>query len=317
MLKMISLAACLLCPSLAFSDEVAFIRYFESNGVVTLETGGGASAQTPFVLASVGKTMTSVAVLRLVEAGAFSLDELARHWVDDDIRDGLGELEGVTLRHLLTMTSGLPDYLSDEYFEDALADPDHVQNPETALSYAFGEDALFRVARGFDYSNTNYVLLGHILENATGMTYAQAMERHVFKPAGMTRSFVFGSRPLPRGLPNGHEGGHHIRDYYEGDGFGDGGVIATAPDLARFYKALFAERSLLSGKMMGELLRDPRGEGYGMGIEIEDSIYGHSGGDLGFSTDVRMDVATGDIALIFVAEGDAATDWAMDTILKQ
>ncbi len=54
-----------------------------------------------------------------------------------------------------------------------------------------------------------------------------------------------------------------------------------------------------------------------MGIEIEDSIYGHSGGDLGFSTDVRMDVATGDIALIFVAEGDAATDWAMDTILKQ
>lgn len=261
--------------------------------------------------------MTSVALLRLVADGAISLDDPAARWVSRDIAQGLGGLDGITLRHLLTMTSGLPDYLTDDYIDDALDDPDRVQKPGMALTYAFDEDALFSPGRGFDYSNTNYVLLGLILENVTGQSYATLMERLVFRPAGMTRSFVFGSAALPPTFPNGHEDGQHIRAYYQADGFGDGGVIATASDVAKFYKALFLERTLLPSSLMSEFRNDVLNEGYGMGIEIEDGTYGHSGGDLGFASDVRMDIRSGDISIILVAEAEADTDWTFDRLMDR
>jgi D-alanyl-D-alanine carboxypeptidase len=74
------------------------------------------------------------------------------------------------------------------------------------------------------------------------------MQREVFDVVGMPNAFVFGSQPLPASFPDGHENGDHIRDYYQFDGFGDGGVIATAPDVAKFYRALFIDRSLLPAK---------------------------------------------------------------------
>jgi len=261
--------------------------------------------------------MTSVAILRLVADGVLSLDKSPRNWLNQETVSGLGGLGGVTLRHLLNMTSSLPDYLTDDYIEDALADPNGVQNPRTALSYAYGERPLFLPGNEFDYSNTNYVLLGMILETATGLSYADAMQRHVFAPAEMTNSFVFGSVALPANFPSGHEDGQHFREYYEAQGFGDGGVISTAPDVAKFYHALFIAENLLTPLMMKEFKRDALGVGYGMGIEIEDGIYGHSGGDLGFSTDVRLEIETGAIAIILIAKGDADTTWTLETLQNQ
>lgn len=258
--------------------------------------------------------MTAVAILRLVAEGRVSLDDMASQWIDEDISDGLGGLGRVSVRHLLTMTSGLPDYLTDDYVEDARADPGQVQNQQAALSYAFYEDALFPPGKEFDYSNTNYVLLGLILETVTGRSYAEAMALQLFEPVGMAQSFVFGSSKLPNDFPFGHEGGQHVRSYYEADGFGDGGVISTAGDVAKFYKALFIEQSLLPSSLMGEFTRDQHAEGYGMGIEIEDGIVGHSGGDLGFSSDVRLKLDTGEIAIILVAQEDADTDWTADVL---
>lgn len=315
MLKSVFGCLLLVMTSAAHADTVASVRYFESDGKVEISTTGAATAQTPFAIASVGKTMTAVAVLRLVARGQLSLDEMAVNRISPEIAAGLGGLGGVTLRHLLTMTSGLPDYLSDDYLYDALDDPDEIQNPQTALTYAYGEEALFLPAKGFDYSNTNYVLLGIILETATGQSYADLMQSLVLGPAGMTRSFVFGSRRLPADFPSGHEDGDHIREYYEAEGFGDGGVISTAPDLALFYKALLVDRSLLPANLMREFGTDPLGANYGMGIEIEDEIWGHSGGDLGFASDVRMDIQSGDLAILLVADAEADTDWTYDRLL--
>lgn len=314
MLKILA-SFCIICSATdAIADPVASVRYFESNGQAQMSLTGGATERTPFTLASVGKTMTSVAILRLVADRKLSLDGRASRWIDDDIAKGLGGLDDISLRHLLTMTSGLPDYLTDDYVSDAVADPATVQNQKTALSYAFDQDRLFDPGTEFDYSNTNYVLLGLILEDVTGLSYAQVLERQIFRPAGMARSFVFGSSRLPPDFPNGHEGSRHVRSYYKGNGFGDGGVISTVGDVAKFYKALFADRSLLPRGLMGELTRDQFAEGYGMGLEIESGIVGHSGGDLGFSSDVRMEVGSGDIAIILVAHSDADTDWTFDRL---
>ena len=127
-----------------------------------------------------------------------------------------------------------------------------------------------------------------IAEAASGLSYAAVMQREVFTPAGMTHSFVFGSRPLPDEFPQGHEAGVHERNYYQHLGFGDGGVISTANDLASFYRALFLEGSLLSPDRMEDFIYDDVGSGYGLGIGIADTGFGHSGGDLGFSSYVRI-----------------------------
>ncbi len=305
----------LLCfPMLVQADEPASIRYLERDGVIETMATGAATPQTPFAIASVGKTLTAVAILRLAERGALELDDPVSRWVDPDISTGFGGLEGITLRHLLTMTSGLPDYFDDDFLEDALAAPNAVQNPKTALTYAFPHDRLFAQGTGFDYSNTNYVLLGLVLEQASGRSYAQAMQFDVLTPAKMRDSFVFGSTPLPANFPNGHEYGQHFRSYYEATGFGDGGIISTAADVARFYKALFIEQTLLTPAMMAEFTQDAMDKDYGMGIEIEDSTYGHSGGDLGFSADARIDLETGTIAVILIAQADADTSWTYDIL---
>ena len=315
--RLFSLLVAMIWPVVAQADDVQSLRYFALDGRAEVSVmGAGTDIDTAFAIASVGKTMTAVAVLRLAERGVLGLDDPAARWVSADIAAGLG-LGAVTIRHLLTMTSGLPDYYDDDYLEDALEDQAGVQRAEVASAYAFDHVALFRPGAGFDYSNTNYVLLGLILEQATGQSYARVMQREVFDPAGMTESFVFGSRPLPAQFADGHEGGRHVRQYYAGQGFGDGGVISSARDLARFYQALLAEGRLLSDASLAQMLRDPTGQGYGMGIEVEGRILGHSGGDLGFSSDVRFDLTTGAIALTLMARGDADTDWTYRRIAAQ
>ena len=87
--------------------------------------------------------------------------------------------------------------------------------------------------------------------------------------------------------------------------------------MAKFYKALFSDQKLLPSGLMAEFRNDVLNEGYGMGIEIEDGTYGHSGGDLGFASDVRMDVRSGDIAIILVADAEADTDWTFDRLMDR
>ncbi len=299
----------------ASADEIASVQYFEHKGFTEFSAmGEGVNADTPFAIASVGKTMTSVALLRLVGRGRLTLDDDAASWLPESVVTGFSGLNGVTVRHLLAMTSGLPDYYVDDYIVDAMDDPQGVQTPLAALQYAYDEDVLFEPGVEFDYSNTNYVLAGLIAEAASGLSYAALMQQEVFTPAGMTQSFVFGSQPLPSEFPNGHEGGVHERNYYEYQGFGDGGVISTANDLAAFYRELFIEDTLLSSELMEDFTYDEIGSGYGLGIGVGDTVFGHSGGDIGFSSDVRIDTSTGAIAIYFKAESGADLSWTADVL---
>lgn len=293
----------------------AFIRLaMDPSGGITTMASPGVGPGTPFAIASVGKTLTAVAVLRLVERGAIAIDDPVTALLPPDLLAGLRGVDAVRLRHLLTMTSGLPDYYTQEWLDAALDEPERVQSVAGAMRFAAQDRMLFTPGRAFDYSNTNYVLLGAILEQATGMGYAAALRAEVFGPAGMSDSFVFGSRPLPEDFAARHDERALVRRYYSGDGLGDGGVIASARDVARFYHALFVERRLLSDQMLAVMLQDPSGADYGMGIEIEDGIAGHSGGDLGFASDARIDLARGLIAVELIGAEDADTDWAWDRV---
>ena len=295
-------------------DTVSAIRYVDTNGRVSLSTQGGAGADTPFVLASVGKMMTAAVVLQLVAEGALTLDGPARQWLAGDLVQGLGGLDCITMRHLLTMRSGLPEYLNNAYVTDALGDPGRVQKAAVAVSYAYGLEPLFPPGADFHYSNTNYVLLGLILEQVTRRSYASVLTERLFRPLGMGASLVFGSAPLPANFPDGHHHGMLVRDCYRFPGFGDGGVIATAPDLVRFCRALLVTRDLLPAALLDQMTTAVGDIPYGMGIEVEAGVLGHSGGDLGFSSDVRVDPQTGTVAVAFAASADADLGWTLDAI---
>lgn len=303
-----------LLASTAKADKVASVRFLQTGSDVHVTGTASADATTPFAIASVGKLLTAVAVLRYVDKGALSLNKPVATMLPSKVVGEFGGLDGISLRHLLTMTSGLPDYYGDRYLQAALKNPDQAQTPLAALEYVYDAEPLFAPGEDFDYSNTNYVLLGLILEQVGAASYAQILRREVFEPAQMKTAFVFGSQSLPDRFPNGHERRSHIREYYQASGFGDGGVIASAKDLAAFYSALFIQESLLSRDAMSNLLHDPLGAGYGMGVEISDGVYGHSGGDLGFVADVRLDPETGDLAILLVADGQAQTDWTLDAL---
>jgi D-alanyl-D-alanine carboxypeptidase len=215
------------------------------------------------------------------------------------------------------MTSGLPDYYTEDWLQDAFQAPERFQQAEAALRDVGQEPLLFSPGRAFDYSNTNYVLLGLILEGVTGKSYAQVMREEVFAPAGLTDSFVFGSQPLPDAFARGHEERALIRQYYSGNGFGDGGIIASARDMVSFYTALLGERRLLSEPMLFKLQTDPLGAAYGMGLEVEGDIVGHAGGDIGYSSDVRMDLETGNIAVFLIASEAVGTRWPRERLRRK
>lgn len=158
-----------------------------------------------------------------------------------------------------------------------------------------------------------------VLEAVTGQRNAQVMYSEVLLPAGMTDTFVFGSRPLPPAFPQRFEDGVTVRKYYSVMGLGDGGLISTAPDLTRFYRALFIDRSLLAEEELRSMLRDPVGHEYDMATEIEADglLLGHSGGDVGFTSDVRIDLMTGSIAVELITTYYADAVWLRVALQRQ
>ena len=312
LLASVALTAALAGSAAAESPET-FIEYaVSSGGTGTVVDASGADARTPFAIASAGKIVTSLAVLRLAGRGALALDAPVARFVPAEIRRGYGGMEDVTLRHLLTMTSGLPDYLDDAFMEAVIEGSGGVQTPLGALRHGAGQAPLFEPGEDFEYSNTNYVLLGLVLEEVSRAPYSEVIAREVLRPAGLEDSFVFGSRALPAAFAEGHPEAETVRAYYAGAGMGDGGLISTARDLARLYRAVFLDRTLLSPGMLEVLLEDPLGVGYGAGLEIEWPVVGHSGGDLGYASDIRMNLETGEIAVVLAAAEDAETGWAWD-----
>lgn len=305
---MIRLTLFLICLGTSVAAHKTPHIRVEFDGPKVTHHEGNAGIDTPFAIASVGKLFTSVAMLRLVEDGLLELDAPVANWLEDDVVAGFDGMNGITLRHLATMTSGLPDYYNSDFIDAAMDLPVADRTPAFAVSFAFDDDILFTAGTEFDYSNTNYVLIGMVMEDATGLPYADVIQQQVIDPLGMTGSFVFGSRPLPDNFTGGHEDGSHIRSYYTTQGYGDGGMISTTSDLALLYAALRNDE-LLSAQSLQTLRTDPVGAGYAMGLVIDGDYVGHTGGDLGFSSNVVMDTRTGRIAIELIGEGDADTSW--------
>lgn len=207
-------------------------------GHASLPFGVPVSDQTMFHLASTSKHVTAACVLRLVEAGRVRLDQPIGAYLD-----GLPPLWGEpTIHHLLTHTSGLPDY------EDRI-EYDRTYAPTRFLEVASAQPVDFAPGLAWSYSNTGYVLLGWLLEKLTGRSYAALVQQDLFAKAGLVDSriddaeLVIPGRAEPYVVTDdGYR--HALRMSGPISGWPDGGVLMSARDVGRWHAFLDSEAFL-------------------------------------------------------------------------
>jgi CubicO group peptidase (beta-lactamase class C family) len=259
---------------------------------------------TAFNLGSLDKQFTMVAVLRLVEAGQLDLDATVGTYLPDypnaEVRDR------VTIRHLLTHTSGMGFYWNDVLFRE-------IGRFRSVSDFAalFETDPLaFEPGTQWAYSNNGYIVLGLILEGVTGETYADHVRRTIFEPLGMDRTGSFAVDEITPNLATGYTHLHVLdllsqtetepreawyANYYTHPprGASAGGGYSTVEDLAIFSRALRdgqllsdAHTAMILEPYNAELVGDESGAYYGYAMQVwapgtAEHRYGHTGGGAG------------------------------------
>lgn len=212
---------------------------------VTGRGGEVVTPDTPFVIGSVSKSMTALAVLQLVEDGTVGLDDpLVRHLDWFEVRPAVWSQQ-VTVRRLLEQTSGLPALAG----APATAWLRDLSIAETAR-HVVGTELVREPGSAWEYTNANYVLLGALIEEVTGRPYAEHLEERLFAPLGMTRTTARLDEARDLGLDHGHRYllGRPVAHLTYREGIVPAGlVVSSARDLSRYLQAL-----LQGGQLDGE-----------------------------------------------------------------
>jgi D-alanyl-D-alanine carboxypeptidase len=146
-----------------------------------------------FRIGSNTKTMTSTVILQLVQEGAMALDDPIGKYIQN-VPNG----DQITIRELSEMRSGLYSYSFDPGFNQTLDEqPQKAWTPQELIDIAFSHPVNFAPGTQYEYSNTNIILLGMVIEQLTGMTASEAFEERIFQPLGLENSLL----PLPRMPP--------------------------------------------------------------------------------------------------------------------
>lgn len=261
-----SSAQAILAATGAPSASIAVVR----GGEIVYEQGyNGANPAMRFAIGSVSKQFTAAAVLLLVEDGKLSLDDKVGKWFPQ-----LTRANDITLRHLLSMTSGYQDYWPQDYvFPD-------MQRPATAamiMQRWAGKALDFEPGTKWQYSNTNYVIAAAIVERVSGKPFMQLMRERMFTPLKMTTVVDFDAGPLsasdaPMYLRHALGPLRIAPKEAKGWLFGAGQLAMTAHALA-IWNLSIINRSLLKpasyrSQQMDMLLDAGTNTGYGLGVNV-------------------------------------------------
>src|SRR5438552_7783559 len=258
------------------------------SGLADHQAGEPGGPGTRFQLASVSKQFTAAAALLLVERGLLAATDPISRWLNPTPPPWTA----ITVHHLLTHTSGLghwPEYPDVNLYGDT--------KPEHEIMAFQARPLLFQPGTGWRYSSPGYVLLGRIIERASGEAYATFLTDHILGPANLDETFVGNANRRPR-VARGYIDGQPV-DSFDLDivGIGAGDVSSTAMDLARWIRALasghvlneasrrsmFARQAPVGGARTSSLVSDIH---YGYGVFIGRTqgrtIIFHTGDNSGF-----------------------------------
>lgn len=281
-------------------------------GQANLELGVPVDPAQIFRIGSMTKQFTAVAILQLAEAGKLSLDDDISKYVTDFPTGG----QKVSILNLLTQTSGLLSYTDEKVW---LATWRQDLSVNDILAFTRGKPLKFPPGTDWDYSNTNYILLGAIIEKVSGQSYADYVQEYIFKPAEMTHTLYDSTeRVIPGRIPGyspaGPQKWNNAAYLSMSHPYAAGALLSSVDDLWKWEKALAAGK-LVSAKSLAaayenHLLNDGRATGYGYGWSIgrvqELSTVEHGGGINGFITyEMRVPKAELYIAILCNNEGAA------------
>ena len=257
---------------------------------------------------SVGKTFAAATALQLVKEGKISLDDRIQKYLGSEPWFArLPNAKDITVRQLMNHTSGLVRYeFKDQFTKDLTANPDKIWKPEELVAYLLDEKAPFEAGKGWDYSDTNYIVLGMIIEKVTGKRFYDEANRRLLKPLKLTDT-IPQDGPRLKGLVQGYAGPNNpfggkdamivdgkfaINPQFEWTG---GGYVSTSQDLARWARMIFEGRAF-SGDLLPQVLDGVpapmlgRESKYGLCVIIRQTAagvsYGHSGFFPGYMTDM-------------------------------
>ena len=300
-----------------------------ASGTTELGVQSPPDADTHFRIASNTKTMTSAVVLQLAQEGKLALSDPVSKYVS-----GVPDGDNITVEELLKMRTGLYNYTNSQQMATSLDDdPTREWTPQELLDIAFAQPANFAPDAEFEYSNTNYALLGMIIEKVDGKPLATAFQDRLFGPLGMTNTelppgptytipdpfthgYLYGSSSValygepdytPEQIAAAKDGSWQPTDYTDVNhsfAFGAGDVISTTTDLVTWMDAL-AGGKVLDAEYQKLWLDSPQvedpakpaGQWYGYGITRQtwgpNTIYFHGGETVGYNSKIISDTANG------------------------
>lgn len=246
-------------------------------------------SQTKFAIGSITKQFTAMAIMQLSEKGLINVNDNLSKYLPDFPN---GEL--ITIHNLLTHSSGLVDYLGLIEFDKVVLDNKDAMD---ILSIVENEGLMFNPGEAFNYSNTNYLILGILVEKLSGMSYEDYLQKNIFDPVNMENT----------GICYGKDNEIHDATAYSGflesapiddEGllqiaYGAGNIYSTVEDLYRWDQALKTEK-LVKGETLNQIFSEhvamPGAGSYGYGWMIVDSGVGkmifHGGNTLGFTANL-------------------------------
>jgi D-alanyl-D-alanine carboxypeptidase len=262
-------------------------------------------------IGSVTKTFTGTVILQLAQEGKLALsDPIEKYY------PGIPNGDRVTLEELANMTSGIASYYTPGFLDRYFGDPATIFTPDELIAYGVSASPIFEPGEMFNYSNTNTILLGKVIEQVTGQPVKEVFQERILGPLNLTGTSMPDASPdLPDPHPQGYtlQGSTPLTEPVDATGWNPsfgwtaGAMISTLPDLLTYDRALATGQGLLSPEAQTQRLESfPAPSGYGLAMGCIDGWAGHTGELPGFNTSVYHHTST-DTSVVVMVNSDIAS----------
>jgi len=286
------------------------VEYRGSRGMADKSTGTSITSTTGFRLASVSKPFTALAIMQLHEQGTLSLESKLLEYIPELS----SAWHGITIHHLLSHRSGIPDFLNDIWSDKR---NNGLTNQGLIDYFSHNDDLEFTPGSKGDYSNSGYVLLAEIVARISGLSFADYMQSNIFEPVGMVNSYITNEYV---DIKSGDARNFADRDTYHGIKlytYGSMAQVSSTDDLNLFAQALLNGDIVTTDTLALMLEHHSSLEGggnYGYGFLVGDS-FSHSGLWDSFNTVITF-YTSNQVEVIFLSNGGELTDKHMSNIQR-
>jgi D-alanyl-D-alanine carboxypeptidase len=276
--------------------------WFHAAGLADVEARRQHLPKNEFRIGSTTKTFTATVVLQLVGENVLSLEDTVEKWLPGLLQGNNYDGNSITIKQLLQQTSGIFNYVLDPEAMAQFLGPTFLEHrydvykPEDLIKLALAHPPDFAPGTDWAYSNTNYILLGMIVERATGKPFAEEIETRIVQPLGLTGTYL-PHAPTLRGShgkfysklysPDSDAQIHDVTELSPSVGWTAGGMVSTVGDLNHFFAALVSgqllqpkeQQAMFSGVMTKNWIPNTT---YGLGISsvklsCDVTLWGHGG----------------------------------------